>query len=237
MMSPPRIVLVPGLMNDADLWRDQLPALSQVAQPVVADITRGETLADLAQAVIAAGGPRFALAGFSLGGIVAQKVMRSVPERVSHLALLDTTARPDDPARQAERARLVDLARRPGQFHGFGTRMAQSYLATENAADEALVRRVRDMTTRLGAKVFVRQSLIDRPDLRPDLRRIRCPVLLLCGAEDRLTPPDTHREMASLLPQARLVVLPGAGHLAPMEKGVAVARELLRLLRQPGPAD
>lgn len=232
-MTLPRIVLVPGLMNDADLWRDQIAALSRVAQPVVADITHGETLSALADAVLKTGGPRFALAGFSLGGIVAQEVLRQAPERVTHLALLDTTARPDDDARRDERARLTALARRPGHFHGFGDNIARAYLSGSNAANEDLVRRIRQMTTRLGPEVFVRQSLIQRPDSRRALRSVRCPCLVLCGAEDSITPPELHREIADLLPDARLVVLPGAGHLSPMEKGPEVAHELLRLLGQP----
>jgi len=232
-MSPPRIVLIPGLMNDADLWRDQITALKGVGHPVIADITRGETLSELSDAVIATGGARFALVGFSLGGIVAQDVMRKAPERVTHLALLGSTAQPDDLARSSERARLIALARRPGHFHGFGGRIARAYLAPANQGNDQLVERIRDMTTRLGAEIYIRQSLIERPDSRATLRRVQCPSLVLCGAEDRITPPSFHREMADLLPNARLVLLPGAGHMAPMEKGLEVTNELLRLLRDP----
>ena len=108
-MPLPRLVLVPGLLNDADLWRDQISALAPIATPVVADITQGSSLPELVDAVLKVGGDRFALAGFSLGGIVAQQVMQAAPERVSHLALLSTTMLPDTPDRAAERDRLTAL--------------------------------------------------------------------------------------------------------------------------------
>lgn len=78
-MALPQLILVPGLLNDADLWRDQVAALADVARPVVADITRGESLEALAADVLAIAEDRFALAGFSLGGIVAQEIMRVAP--------------------------------------------------------------------------------------------------------------------------------------------------------------
>lgn len=106
-MTLPQLVLVPGLMNDADLWSDQIAKLGDLARSVVADITRGETLAVLAEHVLARADERFALVGFSLGGVVALEIMRRAPERVSHLALLDTTMLPDDPDRATKRERLV----------------------------------------------------------------------------------------------------------------------------------
>lgn len=229
-MSLPQLILIPGLMNDAELWRDQLENLADVARPVVADITRGETLAALAQDVLAMAEPCFVLAGFSLGGIVAQEIMRIAPERVSHLALLDTTMLADAPERGAERARLVAQARNPGKFHGFGEKLLETYLAPQNLRNLAMAERVRGMTERLGPEVFIRQSLIDRPDSRLSLRRIACPTLVLCGSEDALTPVALHRDMAVEIPNSRLVILPGSGHLTPIEQPEAVSGALRQLL-------
>ena len=226
----PQLILIPGLLNDAELFRDQLTGLADVARPVVADITRGQTLAELARDVLALAEDRFALAGFSLGGIVAQEIMRIAPGRVSHLALMDTTMLPDGPDRAAERQRLVALARNPGKFHGFGEKLLETYLAPQNLTDTAMTARVRGMTERLGPEVFIRQSLIDRPDSRADLRRIPCPTLVLCGAHDALTPPGLHRDMAVEIPDARLVIIPDAGHLTPIEQPGAVNAALRQLL-------
>lgn len=226
----PQLVLIPGLLNDAELWRDQIAGLSDISRPAVADITRGETLADLASAILAQAEERFALAGFSLGGVVALEIMRIAPERVTHLALLDTTMLPDAPERTAERQRLIALARNPGSFHGFGEKLLENYLAPQNLRDEAMAGRVRAMTARLGPEVFVRQSLIARPDSRPGLRAILCPTLVLCGAHDALTPPALHRDMAVSLPNSSLVIVADAGHLTPIEQPGAVNVALRHLL-------
>jgi pimeloyl-ACP methyl ester carboxylesterase len=231
-MSLPQIVLIPGLLNDADLWRDQIAGLAGVARPRVADITRGETLAALAEMVLGTSEDRFALAGFSLGGIVALEIMRRAPERVTHLALLDTTMLPDTAERAAEREQFIVQASKPGRFHGFGRKLAQSYLAAANRENADLIDRVRTMTQRLGPDVFIRQSRIARPDSRGTLTGIACPALVLCGRHDALTPPDLHRAMAGLIPGAELVILENSGHLTPLEEPEQVTGQLAGLLKR-----
>lgn len=229
-MALPQLILVPGTLNDAELWRDQVADLADIARPVVADITRAETMSDMARAVLAIAEPRFALAGFSLGGIVAQEVMRMAGSRVTHLALLDTNMLPDDGNRASERQKLVAMARNAGRFHGFGEKIMEAYLAPDHARDPAMTGRVRAMTERLGPEVFIRQSLVDRPDNRPVLREIDCPALVLCGAVDRITPRALHEEMAALIPGAELTILPGCGHLTPIEDAAGVSAALRWLL-------
>jgi pimeloyl-ACP methyl ester carboxylesterase len=231
-MSLPQIVLIPGLLNDADLWRDQITGLADISRPRVADITRGSSLGALAEMVLATSEDRFALAGFSLGGIVAQEILRRAPERVTHLALLDTTMLPDTPERAAEREQLIAQASKPGRFHGFGRKLAQSYLAPENRNNSDMINRVRAMTQRLGPDVFIRQTRIARPDSRASLTGITCPTLVLCGNHDQLTPPELHRSMASLIPSADLVVLEHSGHLTPLEEPENVTDHLKRLLQR-----
>lgn len=232
-MSPSQIVLIPGLMNDADLWRDQITGLKDIAEPRVADITKGNTLAVLAEMVLATSADTFALAGFSLGGLVAQEVMRRAPERITHLALLDTTMVPDTRERTAEREAMVAQAKKPGRFHGFGRKLATSYLSPDNQSNDELIGRVRAMTERLGPEVFIRQTRIERPDSRVSLTRITCPTLVLCGRHDVLTPPSLHEDMARRIPGAELVILEESGHLTPIEEPDKVTAELRALLRRP----
>ena len=75
---------------------------------------------------------------------------------------------------------------------------------------------------------FLRQqrAIMGRPDSRPTLAVIDCPTLVLCGAEDALTPPDLHREMAAGIRQSRLEIVDHCGHLAPMEQPEAVTRAM-----------
>jgi pimeloyl-ACP methyl ester carboxylesterase len=221
-----QLVLIPGLLNDADLWRDQIDGLSDLAKCHVADITEGAVLRELAEDVLANASPRFALAGFSLGGYIAQEIARIAPERITRLALLDTSIRADTPERAASRRALGKAARAPGKFHGFGDRLLTAYLDPSHLEDVTIVDRIRAMTERLGLEVFVRQNNVERKDGADILRALVCPVLILCGENDRLTPLADHREMVELAAHARLVVVAGSGHMTPIENPQAVTRAL-----------
>lgn len=227
-MTRPCLILIPGLLNDADLWRDQVAFLSSDFDVRVADITRGETLADLARTVLEDAPPTLSVAGFSLGGYVAQEMLRQAPERIERLALLDTAIRPDTPERAKERQALSRLADAPGRFIGMGDRMMRAYLSPEHAADPAMTGRVQAMTRRLGLDVFLRQNALERPDGEAALRSFDGPVLILCGEMDQITPLSTHREMAALVANGELVVVPDCGHLTPIEAPDIVSRALRR---------
>jgi len=160
--SRPVLVLIPGLLNDAELWRDQVAALSDTATCVVPDITRGDTLKGLALGVLAKAGSRFALAGFSFGGYVCQEIARLAPEWIAGLALLDTSISADTSERAAIRRNLDRAAQATGKFHGFGQRLLETYLDPSHLNDEHILHRVRSMTKRLGPEVFLRQNGIER---------------------------------------------------------------------------
>jgi pimeloyl-ACP methyl ester carboxylesterase len=224
------LLLLPGLLNDEALWAAQIQALSPDIRCHVGDLTTADTLPAVAEAVLADAPERFALAGFSLGGYVAQQILRIAPERVERLALLDTSARADTPERTAQRQALARGARVPGTFHGFGEKLMRSYVAPSHLRDAELLEYIRAMTARLGAQVFARQSLLERPDGSDVLRAWRGPLLVLWGADDAITPPALHREMVALAPQARAVELPDCGHLSPLEQPQAVTDALRRWL-------
>lgn len=220
------LVLIPGLLNDGELWADQVAALGDIADCRVADITRAETMEAMAAGVLAGAPDRFALAGFSLGGYVAQEILRQAPERVSRLALLDTSISADTPERTAQRNAVNRAARAPGHFHGFGERLLQTYLAPENLRDEAIIGRIRGMTERLGPKVFVRQNGVERKDGRAVLAGFAGPLLILCGQHDALTPPEDHAAMTAIARLPLFRIVPGAGHMAPIEQPGAVSEAL-----------
>ena len=226
----PPLVLVPGLLNDAELWRDQIAMLSDRVSCIVPDITRGETLESLALGVLAESGPRFALAGFSFGGYVCQEVARLAPERVAGLALLDTAITADTPERAEARRTVNRAARLPGKFHGFGANLFETYLDRSHFGDERILGRIRSMAERLGPEVFIRQNNIERKDGAEVLRRLTCPVLIVCGESDALTPLAAHQAMLAHAPHAKLVVIPQSGHMTPIENPDAVTAALLAWL-------
>jgi pimeloyl-ACP methyl ester carboxylesterase len=226
----PQQILLPGLLNDAELWRDQISGLSDVARCRVADLTQGETLADLAASVLATAEPTFALAGFSMGGYVAQEIVRQAPQRVERLALLDTSIRTDTPERAAQRQALNEIARRPGRFLGITERVLASYIDASRLGDAELTGRIQAMTQRLGREVFLRQNSLERFDGEAVLRAFRKPIQIICGENDAITPVADHREMARAIGCTHLLVIPGAGHLTPMEAPEAVTQALRRWL-------
>src|SRR5215470_16575930 len=116
------LVLLPGLLCDAALWRAQVEGLSGLVEPLLIDLTRDDSLADMARRALSEAPPSFALAGLSMGGYVAQEIMRQVPERVTQLALLDTSARADTPEQTSRRRGLIELSEK-GEFKGVTPRL------------------------------------------------------------------------------------------------------------------
>lgn len=225
------LALLPGLLLDGTFWHHQVAALVDIAEPWVADFTSQESVAAMAQSVLAAMPERFALCGLSMGGYVAQEIMRQAPERVERLALLDTKARPDDADTTARRRGLIELAQK-GAFKGVTPRLLPLLIHPDRLEDEELTRHIMDMAEAVGRDAFLRQqqAILDRADYRPLLASIRCPTLVLCGREDQLTPADLHTELAASIADARLVVLENCGHLPPLERPEATNRELRRWL-------
>ena len=222
-MTTPVLLLLPGLLCDARLWRDQVAALAGV-RPVVADLTRDETVGDLAARALRSvpQDAPIALCGLSMGGYVAMEIMRTAPARVARLALFDTSARPDTPDQTRRRRALLALSE-SGMFRGVTPRLLPQLLHPDHVAGP-LGKEVMAMAERVGRPAFHRQqrAIMQRPDSLPDLARIAVPTLVAVGESDTLTPPDLAEEMAALIPGARLARIAGAGHLPPMEMPEAV---------------
>lgn len=225
------LVLLPGLLCDAALWRAQVEGLGTLAAPTIVDLTRDDSLVGMARRALAEAPPSFALAGLSMGGYVAQEVMRQAPERVTRLALLDTSARADTPEQTARRRGLIEFSEK-GEFKGVTPRLLPLLIHPARHEDKPLTDLVMGMAERVGKEAFLRQqkAIMGRPDGREDLRRIACPTLVLCGRQDALTPLALHEEIAGLVAGAKLVVVEDCGHLSTMEKPVTVTAALRQWL-------
>ncbi len=211
------LILLPGLICDARLFAPQVEALADVAVAFVPHLD-APSVGEMAEAVLGAAPKTFALAGLSMGGYVALEIIRRAPERVTRLALISTTARPDAPEQSAMRRDLIELAK-SARYAQVMPRLLPKLISAGRRDDADLKRIVVDMADAVGAKVFVHQqtAIMARPDSRPDLAAIRVPTAVICGDADELTPPDRHEEIAAAIPGARLTVVPGSGHLATLE--------------------
>lgn len=218
MTDKPVLAFVPGLLCDQALWRQQVAAFGARYDCRVADVTGQDSIAAMAEAVLADLPERFALVGLSMGGYVAMEVMRQAPQRVERLALLNTKARGDSPERTRYRRDQLALVER-GDFKGVTEQLLPLFLHPERLADRPLVEAVSAMTRRVGKEAFLRQqaAILGRTPWLPVLPGIACPTLVLGSRHDALTPPDCHEEIAAAIPGADLLVIGNAGHLTTME--------------------
>jgi len=221
------LLLVPGHLCDGAMWTHQTRHLADLADIAVADTTGGNTAAAMARAILAKAPPRFALAGLSMGGMLAFELLRQAPQRVERLALLDTVAAPNTPAQIERRLRYIDHLRN-GRFDAVLAEFTPLLVHPQRHDDAALMRTIDAMTRRIGPKVALdqQQAMLDRPDNLPLLSRIAVPTLVMCGRQDALTPLAQHEEMARLISGARLVVIEDCGHMTTMEKPEAVTAVL-----------
>jgi pimeloyl-ACP methyl ester carboxylesterase len=225
------LVLVPGLNCTRALFEPQIAPLLGRRDIVLADHSRDETMAGIAARLLAAAPERFALAGLSMGGYVALEVMNQAPERVTRLALLDTNAMADTEERRQLREKHIALSE-SGRFHEVLDELWQKIVHPERLSDPDVRRIYNTMAEETGPETFVQQlrAIMSRRDSRPMLPSIAVPTLVIVGDEDRLTPPERAREMAGLIPGARLVVVPRCGHLSTLERPEAVNAALERWL-------
>lgn len=216
-MSEP-ILFVPGMMCDARVFGPQIEDLSRDFALHIARVTQAESIREMAAEAIHHAPPRFALAGLSMGGMVAMEILRRVPERVTRIALISTTPLPETPEQAAWREGQIVKAQA-----GNLTEAVRTAIGLDNIAPGPRRAEVLDLVDRmaadLGPREFVRQSraLQRRPDAQKALRMTRSPALVLCGGQDKLTPPRRHEFMAELIPYAELAVIDEAGHLPTLE--------------------
>jgi len=222
------VVLVPGLNCSARLYAPQLAALWRFGPVTVADHTRDDSIRAIARRILDAAPPRFALAGLSMGGYIALEMIRQAADRIVRLALLDTSARPDL-AEASEKRRLNIAAAQSGRFDEIIAAQFPLYVHPARTHDAALKSEYLAMCRDVGPEAYVRQqmAIMDRVDSRPALATIRCPTLVLVGAQDEATPVALSREMAGAIPAARLALVADCGHLATLEQPEAVTRELV----------
>jgi len=212
----PTIVLIPGLMNDGWVWQAQMSRLSRLAPVFVACNDGCDTLAAMAARIADATiGPLY-VAGHSMGGRVALELVATIPDRVARLALLSTGAHGKREAEVAGRMKLVALAKGKGM-----AAVADAWMPDMMGANADAEARdgVRAMLCRADPAVFAaqQQALLNRIDRTALLADINCPTLVATGEQDGWASPTQHAALAAGIPDAQLQVVPGAGHMLPVE--------------------
>jgi pimeloyl-ACP methyl ester carboxylesterase len=227
-----QLVLIPGLLCDRLLWQPQAEALADIAESWIADHTRSDTMAAIAADVLRdVPFGQFAVAGLSMGGYVALEILRQAPHRVLKLALLDTSARADTLEQSQQRLALISLAGR-GRFQGVTRALLPMFLHPSRLDDQELVATVKEMAKNTGRETFIREerAILSRADSLPFLGAITCPVLVLCGRQDALTPLERHEEIVRAIPRSTLEIIENCGHLSTLERPAEVSAALRRWL-------
>jgi len=228
------LVLLPGMMCDARLFGPQIAELSADTAVMCAPVTQGERIEEIASGLLDLLPKRFALAGLSMGGIVAMEILRRAPDRITRIALMDTNPLAETPPVAANREPQIVKARSGRLLEVMRDEMKPNYLAPGPQRTDVLDL-VMDMAETLGPEIFIRQSraLQRRRDQQAVLRKCKVPALILCGAHDELCPVKRHTFMAELIPYAKLVVLEDAGHLPTLEMPGETTAALRAWMRQP----
>lgn len=235
MIEP--LVLLPGLMCDARVFDPQIAYLSRQRAVTVAPVSLGERIEEIASGLLDQLPHRFALAGLSMGGVVALELARRAPDRISRLCLIATDAQADTPQIAAAREEYM-VAAKAGRLEEVMRKILGSDTLAPGPKRVPILNDVIAMALDLGANVFERQmrALQRRPDQQGALRMIKAPTLVLCGAHDLLTPVRKHAFMADLIPQAELKVIDDAGHLPTLETPQVVNEALENWLNTPARA-
>lgn len=224
------LVLLPGMMCDARLYAPQINALSAGRAVHVAPMP-GADIGEIAATVLANAPPRFALAGLSMGGIVAMEMLRQAPERIERIALMDTNPLAELPEMQARREPQIEKVQQGDLITVMRDEMKPNYL-TDGPHRAAILDLCMEMATTLGPDIFVNQSraLQTRPDQVETLKNCKIPALVLCGRDDTLCPIARHQLMYDLIPQSRFHIVENAGHLPTLEQPDETTAALARWL-------
>tara|TARA_R110001606_G_scaffold177392_1_gene323864 strand:+ start:1045 stop:1740 length:696 start_codon:yes stop_codon:yes gene_type:complete len=225
------LVMIPGLASDRTVWERTIAALGDEVNCLVGDTLQDDSLTAMARRILDQAPQEFWLAGISMGGMIALEILNLAPARLKGLALVDTRIRPDAPdeisRRQAQNAALSAASPEERQYMSVeGMKFLIHSSATEDVREELL-----GMSKSITVDIYVRQNtaVIERRDLRPFVANAPLRTKVIVGEEDMMTPMDQSREIHDAIPHSELHIIPGCGHLPPIEKPEVMA-DLLREL-------
>jgi pimeloyl-ACP methyl ester carboxylesterase len=228
----PVLLLVPGMLNDERIWSQVAAQLDDVAQVRVANVLTQSNLTEMARDAwrLVASSPvdtPLVLAGFSMGGYVVMEMISQMARPLHGVAFLSTSSRPESPEGMVVRQKTIEAMQTDFPKVVEGILKWSTY-----RANEALTQDLRQMMLDLGSEVAIRQTraIMARKDHRALLAGLTCPVRLLCGQSDRVTPPELIQELSSLIPHAPCQIVEDSGHMLPREQADLVAHHLRQML-------
>ena len=229
----PPVLLIHGFPLTGAMWNEQVECLADQWRLIVPDL-RGHGASDPGDgqyaidffvddlfAVLDQVAPKQPVVGcgLSMGGYILLRALEREPERFRALVLADTKSTPDDDAGRLKRLDAVRKIRKEGAA-AFATGFVNGLVGeTTRAERPGVVEAVTAMIAGNDAHAMVGSllAMAARTDTTGALRRARVPTLVIVGEEDTLIPPAAAKEMAEAVPGGRLLPIPRAGHMSPME--------------------
>ena len=227
---PLPLLLLPGSLCTDLLFQAQISFFKEHREVIVANFSNCDSIEAMATKVLNEAPEEFALAGLSMGGIVAFEMFRQAPQRIKRIALLDTNPRGELPENVPIRQQQVNNVAQGG-VERLRTLVSQQLMPKYAFDSEQLLQLeplVMKMALDVGADEFINQwrALASRVDSWSTLKDIRCPTLILCGAQDVLCNEKLHRDMALEIKHAKLEIIQEAGHLSTLDAPEQVNRAL-----------
>lgn len=227
----PVVLLIPGMLNTAAIWDRVVPLLQDAAEVRIADVMTQASIADMARdawalLVDVAPATPVVICGFSMGGYVAIDMVAHPARGIAGLVLLDTSPRPESADGEVARGKTIAAFER--NFAKVVENMLPFSTHPDHHQDAALFDALRAIMLPVGGATAVRQTraVAGRSDHRGPLAALTIPTRVLCGREDKVTPPALSQELADLIPGAQLEWLGQSGHMTPVEQPREVAQAI-----------
>ncbi len=221
--SDPPVLFLPGLMCDATMFAQ---TSGPFAATVIDDHYGGaDRIDDMATHALTQAPPYFALVGHSMGARVALDVVARAPDRVTRLMLADFGVHAASAQEPDKRHALRDLGRAQG-FSALIDAWLPPMVGQSRRGDRDWMHALRAMCLRAGQGIFEAQieALLHRRDAVHLLANIRCPTMIVVGAQDAWAPVEQHAAIARAIAGAELRVMDDTGHMAPAEDPMAFSR-------------
>jgi pimeloyl-ACP methyl ester carboxylesterase len=239
----PALVLLHGFPLDSRIWDDAADFLEGKFRVITPDL-RGfgrsisdqtfsiESLADDVHHFLAAlGVSPCIVGGLSMGGYVAQALAKIYPADLKALVLIDTKSAADTAEGKVGREQMIDLVRKAGS-RAIADQMFPKMIAAKSAKSPAAkkLRSIMEACPPLTIEHAL-AAMRDREDFTSLLLKLAVPILIVVGAEDAIASPEVARAMNQSAPRSKLAIVPGAGHMTPLETPEAFAEVMIGELR------
>lgn len=228
------LVLLPGTLCDARIWQGVISDLDQTIEVLTPTYAAGATMAEVVSDLLTELPDRFALAGFSLGGLAALELLSQSPDSVDRLALLSSHAHAETNQGAERRWQQVEHAKE----HGLECLVSQQFIPAGLSADHPGYGKnaelIRQMANSATLNDFERQTLMatSRNDQHRTLAAFKRSTLIIASTQDQMCAPEKPSSAAESIPAARVLWLEGTGHYITLEQAQVVAAAMATWLEE-----